>query len=140
MNCKKCGNCCRNSVDGELKQVIISPNDCRKISNYLNILPSDFLASYCKEKLVGLNDDNIEQIKIYYIEFTEGACAFLSQDNLCTIYRCRPLQCINAPYNFLSDKKNWKDMPCVDLELLEQVDSSISDNEFIMEFLQEYPK
>lgn len=119
IQCDKCGQCCKGSMGP-----FVFPSDVCSISNELGIDKKSFLDRYCRIDVIDINH---EKIKIYSIKNINGACTFLSEDNLCKIYSYRPYQCVNAPYEFLSNYGLWSHMKCLNKEMLNQSDSSFKD-------------
>ncbi len=80
IDCLKCANCCRN----------YSPRfktpDIKRISKYLRMKESDFIAAYLR-----LDDEGD------YVVFSTP-CPFLGADNFCSIYTERPSDCVRFPY------------------------------------------
>ncbi len=113
--CKKCGACCYSSIGP-----FVFPSDVKIISEFLNISPRFLLEEYCEK----LDVDTIDGvIDVYYIKVKDGHCMFLTENNLCSIYKCRPYQCIKAPYKFLSNSGFWNHMSCIDKKRLEKSNS-----------------
>lgn len=77
--CQRCGKCCR-----EFKNFVMSKAELKKIAKYLGI-QWKALKKTLKVKL---------RANKYYIK---QPCPFLNEDNVCTIYTVRPLNCIRFP-------------------------------------------
>lgn len=127
--CLKCGKCCYSNAGP-----FIFPQDVERISNYLYITPCKFLLDYCIS-----NNLHIEgkDLKIYSTKIQNGKCIFLDDNNLCKIFKCRPYQCINAPYNFLANYSFWKHMKCISPEDFKDIDSSENDKKIFSEILDD---
>lgn len=101
--CTACGRCCRGPG-----AVYFTENDLSKIRQYLN-LDNPTKSNQQKwnnllKRLVQKKQNN------FFVHQTEDACMFLSEDNKCTIYEVRPLQCRTFPFwtsNF-EDKESYK--------------------------------
>jgi len=80
IDCLKCANCCKN----------FSPRfktpDVKRISKHLRMRESDFIETYLK----------VDEEGDYVVKSTP--CAFLGDDNYCTIYDQRPSDCHRFPY------------------------------------------
>ena len=134
MNCTKCGRCCR-STDSEKRIVIIYPSDLLHISEKLNISEKDFVHEYCERDFIQCDG---YVINMYILKNTENKCVFLTENNLCKIFNDRPLQCRNAPYNYFAYEDVWKHMPCFDMNILSNCDSTENDKRFVKELLKGY--
>lgn len=128
-SCHQCGKCCYCSIGP-----IIFPSDAKKISEYLNIHPMDFLKKYCKKSYINTIGG---KLYIYYFKIIQGHCIFLMHNNLCEIYNIRPYQCINAPYNFLSNSECWNHMPCLDMDKLKKSNSEKLDLKIFSEIIND---
>lgn len=139
MICNKCGKCCKKNSNLDDKIIIISPTDCKKISSYLKIPSEEFLSKYCDVREMDYSVNGLcYSSNLYVLKFINNSCIFLTQNNLCNIYNCRPYQCINAPYNFLAKETNWNYMPCIDLELLQKSNSDETDDAFVKDIIRGY--
>ncbi len=139
MSCNKCGKCCKKNNYLDDKIIIISPADSKKISNYLRISSKEFLSKYCDLREMNYSIAGLHYLlDLYVLKFKNNSCIFLSENNLCNIYNCRPYQCINAPYNFLAKEKNWNYMPCIDLETLQKSNSDKTDKAFVEDIILGY--
>jgi len=89
-----CANCCK--INGGL--VVVSDIEVKNISKYLNISQEDFLNEYTLQvgKYTSLIDKN------------ETDCIFL-EDNKCSVYPVRPIQCRTFPFwpQNLKTEKRW---------------------------------
>lgn len=103
--CQKCGKCCRSNIGA-----FIFPSDIKRISNFLQMQPSDFVLQWCDENTIFIKNNTL---KLLTLKIKDGKCCFLNSNNLCKIFKCRPYQCVNAPYNFMAKYSFWSHMPCV---------------------------
>ena len=94
-NCTSCGNCCKTPGGA----VAISESEMKELSNFLKLEISDFINQYC----ISRNG------KINLKEQEDTACIFL-QDNRCTVYEARPIQCRTFPFwpENLKSPYRWK--------------------------------
>lgn len=79
-DCLKCANCC--TTTGPL----FTDKDISRIAKYLRIKPSEFVDRYLK-----IDEDND-----YVLQSVP--CAFLGEDNYCSIYEVRPKACREFPH------------------------------------------
>lgn len=124
--CQRCGKCCHSNIGA-----FIFPSDLIRLSEYLQLTPSNFITDRCEEHILKIK--NID-IKIYTLKINDGKCTFLT-DNLCEIFNCRPYQCIHAPYNFLAEYSLWSHMSCTKQEEFINLDSSQNDKIIFSELL-----
>lgn len=82
--CLKCGNCCR--ANGDYAYVYVTTDEVARIMEHLDIPRKEFMRNHCS-RLEGRT----------IIKFREGVCS-LGQDNLCTVYKVRPIQCRAWPF------------------------------------------
>ncbi len=80
IDCLECANCCKTSSP------IFIEKDVSRISKHLNMKPGDFHEKYLKR------DDE------YDIVLKESPCAFLNENNSCSIYDVRPRACSEYPH------------------------------------------
>jgi uncharacterized protein len=80
VNCLECANCCK-SLGPKLNSA-----DIRRIAGVLRIKATEF-----EEKYLRLDEDDDYVFRIM-------PCAFLSEDNSCTIYEDRPRACREYPH------------------------------------------
>ncbi|WP_198468474.1 YkgJ family cysteine cluster protein [Acetomicrobium sp. S15 = DSM 107314] len=95
--CIRCGRCCR----GEPGAVWFSPEEGKKISDYLGISEEEFYR-LCVISRLGRHSLR---------ERPNGDCAFLNpQDNSCSIYPVRPIQCALYPFwpSILTSRRIWQ--------------------------------
>ena len=91
--CLRCGHCCRNLLrefDGDLKGLVISPNE-RKLFPKKLISPR-----------VGIGWGLMGPKHVVSYQLDANACPRLSKDNLCKIYNKRPLVCQAFPFFLLA--------------------------------------
>lgn len=79
-DCLKCANCC--TTTGPL----FTDKDIQRIAKYLKIRPSDFVVEYLR-----IDEDGDYVLKTV-------PCAFLGEDNYCSIYDVRPKACREYPH------------------------------------------
>ncbi|HNF71199.1 MAG TPA: YkgJ family cysteine cluster protein [Chitinophagaceae bacterium] len=81
IDCLQCANCCRNH----------SPRfkipDIKRIARFLHQKEGDFIQQY-----LTLDEEND-----YVLQ--QQPCAFLGEDNYCSIYEVRPSDCARYPYS-----------------------------------------
>lgn len=124
--CQRCGKCCYSNIGA-----FIFPSDVKKISDFMQLTPADFVMKWCEEHVLHINNENV---KIFTLKIKDGKYSFLN-DNLCKIFDCRPYQCMNAPYNFLAKYSFWSHMACVEKEDFIGIDSSLNDRTIFSELL-----
>tara|TARA_B110000008_G_C16689895_1_gene452257 strand:- start:117 stop:602 length:486 start_codon:yes stop_codon:yes gene_type:complete len=79
-DCLDCANCC--TTTGPL----FTDKDIARISKYLRIKPSEFVAKYLR----------IDEDRDYVLKSLP--CTFLGTDNYCSIYNVRPKACREFPH------------------------------------------
>jgi Fe-S-cluster containining protein len=85
LDCLTCANCCKTTSP------IFRPVDIDRIAKHLRMKAADFTDTYLR---VDEDDDFVLQ---------KSPCAFLDEQNYCTIYDVRPLACREYPH---TDRKN----------------------------------
>jgi uncharacterized protein len=80
INCLTCANCCKTTSP------IFYETDIDRVSKFLRIKPGDFV-----EKYLRIDDDNDYVLKT-------SPCAFLDDENYCSIYEARPKACREYPH------------------------------------------
>ena len=80
IDCLKCANCCNTTGP------LFTDKDIGRIARYLGIKPSEFTKNYLR----------IDEDKDYVLQQTP--CAFLLEDNRCSIYDVRPKACREFPH------------------------------------------
>ena len=80
INCLECANCCKTSSP------IFIEKDVDRIAKHLKMKPGKFHEKYLKR------DDEFD------IVLKESPCAFLDEDNSCSIYDVRPRACAEYPH------------------------------------------
>jgi len=113
-DCSGCGKCCKTR--GE---VYLSPNEATKASTLLGLSINEFKAKYVlKEEVtvaMSLDSDNILPGESGWVllqnKEEDGSCIFLGEDNLCSIYEARPLQCSTYPFwpRIMANKESWNE-------------------------------
>ena len=127
-SCKKCGECCKGSMGP-----FVFPSDVERISHTMNISEREFLKEYCQKNVLSVDDKNII---IFSAKHINGSCIFLTEQHLCKIYTYRPYQCVNAPYNFMSQSGFWSHMKCIDYSLLQKCNSQDADKTILSELIE----
>jgi Fe-S-cluster containining protein len=126
-NCKKCGKCCRG-FSGE-RGVIIWPSDAERISDYMGMQTERFLNTYCLSKEIELKKG---KVIVHLLKSIDGACVFLSHDNLCLIHDFKPLQCARTPFDFFWDHRHVPEYECLEnIDLSSMRDTSGKDKVLI---------
>lgn len=80
VDCLECANCCKTSSP------IFIQKDVDRIAKYLNMKSGVFQEKYL------MRDDDFD------IVLKESPCAFLDDDNTCSIYDVRPRACSEYPH------------------------------------------
>ncbi len=103
-SCTGCGKCCK--VDGD---VWLAPEEVPPIAKHLGLDLSEFRSNYVKAEITP--SDGNEEESWMCLKRDEGACVFLGEDNRCSIYDHRPIQCRTYPFwpSLLSDEEAWLD-------------------------------
>jgi len=103
-SCTGCGKCCK--VDGD---VWLAPEEVPPIIQHLGLNRSEFRSNYIKAEVTPSDGDETESWVC--LKRDEGACIFLGEDNKCSIYDHRPVQCRTYPFwpSLLSDEEAWLD-------------------------------
>ncbi|NBP67994.1 MAG: YkgJ family cysteine cluster protein [Cytophagia bacterium] len=79
-DCLTCANCCKTTSP------IFYQTDIERAAKYLRMKPGDFVQQYLK----------IDEDKDYVLK--SSPCAFLGEDNYCSIYESRPKACREYPH------------------------------------------
>ncbi|MEN9640008.1 MAG: hypothetical protein RLZZ262_1877 [Bacteroidota bacterium] len=85
LDCLQCANCCKTTSP------IFRPVDIERIAKHLKTKVSTFTDTYLR-----IDEDGDWVLK-------SSPCAFLDEQNYCTIYDVRPLACREYPH---TDRKN----------------------------------
>jgi Fe-S-cluster containining protein len=85
LDCLQCANCCKTTSP------IFRDVDIDRIAKHLGMRPSSFT-----EKYLHIDEDNDWVLN-------SSPCAFLGEDNYCSIYEVRPKACREYPH---TDRKN----------------------------------
>lgn len=80
IDCLACANCCKTTSPTFYER------DIDRLSKYLKIKPSDFIAKYLQ----------IDEDGDYVL--TTAPCPFLDYENYCTVYESRPTACREYPH------------------------------------------
>ncbi|MCR9144482.1 MAG: YkgJ family cysteine cluster protein [bacterium] len=84
--CTACGNCCKGPGS-----VYFTPADLKAIEKHLKLRTASERQAL-RERLVQREENG------YAVHRTGGACALLDDDNRCSVYPVRPLQCSTFPF------------------------------------------
>ena len=80
MDCLKCANCCKTTGP------FFTDKDINRIAKHLRVKPSEFTEKYLR----------IDEDRDYVLKSVP--CAFLGEDNYCSIYDVRPKACREFPH------------------------------------------
>ena len=80
IDCLECANCCKTTSP------IFIQKDVERIAKHLNMKSSVFQQKYL------MRDEEFD------IVLKESPCAFLGEDNICSIYDVRPRACAEYPH------------------------------------------
>ena len=94
IDCLKCSGCCR-SLGPAIKDI-----DIQRMAKHLKLKPSELTEKYLKV------DEDGDYV------FKKMPCAFLKDDNKCSVYESRPRACREYPH---TDRKNFYQI--IDLSL-----------------------
>jgi Fe-S-cluster containining protein len=79
-SCLTCANCCKTTSP------IFYQTDIERASKFLRMKPGDFIEKYLR----------VDEDKDYVLK--SSPCAFLDNDNYCSIYEARPKACREYPH------------------------------------------
>jgi len=79
-DCLTCANCCKTTSP------IFYQTDIERASKFLRIKPGDFIEKYLR----------VDEDKDFVLK--SSPCAFLGEDNYCSIYESRPKACREYPH------------------------------------------
>ena len=79
-DCLKCANCCKTTGP------LFTDKDINRIAKHLRVKPSEFTEKYLR----------IDEDRDYVLKSV--SCAFLGEDNYCSIYDVRPKACREFPH------------------------------------------
>lgn len=85
IDCLECANCCKTTSP------IFRDVDIKRIAKQLRMKENQFISTYLR-----MDEDSDYVLK-------QSPCAFLGNDNKCSIYEYRPLACREYPH---TDRKN----------------------------------
>ena len=85
-DCLECANCCKTTGP------LFTDKDIERIAKHFKLKPSEFMEHYLQ-----LDEDND-----YVLQSVP--CAFLGEDNFCSIYEVRPKACREFPH---TDRKKF---------------------------------
>ncbi|RLE40102.1 hypothetical protein DRJ16_07475 [Candidatus Woesearchaeota archaeon] len=86
--CLMDGKCCRDY------DVLLTPFDLERISNYLGIDKKDFFINYCTIDGVCLK-----------LAKTDNGCVFQDREGKCKIYEAKPIACDIFPFGYISENR-----------------------------------
>lgn len=86
-NCLDCANCCKTTGP------LFTDSDIVRIAKSLRLKPQKFIQTYLR-----IDEENDYVLK-------QVPCAFLDEDNYCTIYAVRPKACREFPH---TDRKKFQ--------------------------------
>jgi len=98
-SCKRCSSCCR--YDSGF--VFLSQKDIKKLSSALKVNVDSIINVYCRW-VTDINGNEVLSLK----EKSNNDC--ILWDNGCTVYRCRPIQCVTFPFwkSIIASEKCWE--------------------------------
>ena len=87
-NCRRCGACCRIK-DGIVR---VSEDEIARIAAFLGVSEADFIA----------NDTELspDRKSLILKNASNGACVYLTSDNLCRINPVKPNKCSTFPFEW----------------------------------------
>lgn len=80
IECLTCANCCKTTSP------IFYHTDIERIAKFLRMKPGDFIEKYLR----------VDEDKDYVLK--SSPCAFLNDENFCSIYEARPKACREYPH------------------------------------------
>ena len=80
IDCLTCANCCKTTSP------IFYQTDIERAARFLRMKPGDFIEKYLR----------VDEDKDFVLK--SSPCAFLGQDNYCSIYESRPKACREYPH------------------------------------------
>ncbi|MRI02266.1 YkgJ family cysteine cluster protein [Kriegella sp. EG-1] len=86
-DCLNCANCCKTTGP------LFTKADIQRIAKYLRLKPQNFIANYLR----------VDEEQDYVLQSVP--CAFLDDQNYCTIYDVRPKACREFPH---TDRKKFQ--------------------------------
>ncbi len=87
VQCRKCGACCRGNG-----YVRLAPADIDALAEHLEMSVPTFVEKYTR-----LTHD---RRSLALIDNDDQSCIFLNENNLCTVYTARPIQCQRFPQHW----------------------------------------
>ena len=88
-DCLQCANCCKTTGP------LFTDKDIQRIARHLSMKPGDFVSEFLR-----VDDEGDYVLKTV-------PCAFLGEDNRCSIYDVRPRACREFPH---TDRRNMKEI------------------------------
>lgn len=112
--CTGCGKCCKTKGD-----VYLSPSETKGAAALLRLTILQFKQKYVAEEEVtvtmSLDSEEIREGETGWTVLRhkeeDGACVFLDEEGLCSIYEARPLQCSTYPFwpRIMASRASWND-------------------------------
>lgn len=121
--CKRCGTCCK----GEIGPLLLE-QDLLNMAREKKLMVTKFIELFCERQVVMVCDEKLELI---FLKMEDGHCILLNENNLCSIYKERPYQCKNAPFELFGEFKYWHHMKCIEKKDFENVETKLADIEFL---------
>ena len=104
-DCTSCGKCCKTKGT-----VFMSPDEAEAASVHLDLTVDEFANKYATHKARSTVKTNRAWLQIKNKDEEDGGgCIFLDENNLCSIYEARPVQCSTYPFwsNILRSPNSW---------------------------------
>ncbi|MDD4871232.1 MAG: YkgJ family cysteine cluster protein [Kiritimatiellae bacterium] len=86
-SCQRCGTCCRWSG-----HVLLTQQDIKTLSSTLGMNENNFIQCH--------TNITVNRAQLSLTEQADGACCFLTENNLCSVYASRPQQCRDFPHGW----------------------------------------
>jgi len=98
-HCSGCGKCCFGDPDEQVIELM--DNELENISAYLNKEIKPFTKQYISTDEFGAQSIRIGR---------DHRCTLLGENNRCTVYPVRPLQCQTYPYwpEIMDTEQHWQ--------------------------------
>ncbi len=98
-DCLQCGNCCKTTGP------LFTDKDIERIAKHFKMKLSQFESQYLRR-----DEDN-------YMVLKETPCAFLGEDNYCSIYEVRPKACREYPHTNHKKFQQISDLTMKNIEI-----------------------
>ena len=136
IHCMKCGECCKNF--NKQKGVMIFPQDIKQLAQALKIQRNNFISTYCAPLII---NKEFERLGVFQLKTIDHNCIFINENNLCTIYKSRPIQCKMSPFKFFWKNQNDFDYDCIkDVLVPQNWSSRIYDEELLNSLFKNHSK